>query len=290
MAWIESHQELRDHPKTKRAARMLGIGIPQMIGHMQCLWWWSIDYAEDGDLSRFDAFDVADAAGWEDDPDAFVDALIECGPGDSAGFLNTDWTLHDWGDYAGKLISQRESNRERQRRFREKKAATRDEPSLEKPRNGNVTRDKPVSNGATLQYPTLPNRTEEEKDGGSAPNGSHQPPAEEIPDLTKLEQHLAHRVREIRGMANVSAAEIVLHVRECLDNRGSPPSEFTMRSEFQKFRDYWQDKRKNQPSNRKWSGWKRALTNWMSKIPDEPEEPAMARMDAMYPEWQMSDE
>ena len=34
MAWIEAHQELRNHPKTKKAARLLGISRPQMIGHL----------------------------------------------------------------------------------------------------------------------------------------------------------------------------------------------------------------------------------------------------------------
>jgi hypothetical protein len=43
MAWIKSHEELAQHAKTKKAARMLGIGIPQLIGHLNLLWWWTMN-------------------------------------------------------------------------------------------------------------------------------------------------------------------------------------------------------------------------------------------------------
>lgn len=102
MAWIPSHQELRDHPKTRRAARLAGVPVPAIIGHLHLLWHWTLDHAPDGDLSRFDPEDLADAAMWEGDPAALVDALTECGPGDSAGFLNADLTLHDWDEFGGK--------------------------------------------------------------------------------------------------------------------------------------------------------------------------------------------
>ena len=53
MAWIESHQELANHPKTKRFKRALGISTPQAIGHLHLLWWWALDYAQDGSLAAF---------------------------------------------------------------------------------------------------------------------------------------------------------------------------------------------------------------------------------------------
>ena len=52
MAWIESHQELRHHYKTKRLARELKVTVAAAIGHLHCLWWWAIDFAPDGDLSK----------------------------------------------------------------------------------------------------------------------------------------------------------------------------------------------------------------------------------------------
>lgn len=134
MAWLEAHQDLRDHPKTKRAARALGISRPQMIGHLLCMWWWCLDYAENGDLGDFDAADIADAAEWEGDPEHFVTALIDCGPADRAGFLVNDNGLrvNDWSQYGGKYITKRNQGRDRQRTYRE--------------RNAEVTRYSSVSN------------------------------------------------------------------------------------------------------------------------------------------------
>jgi len=115
MAWIESHQSLRNHPKTKRLCRLLGIDLAKAIGHLHLLWWWCLDYAQDGSLATYDAYIVADAAEWEGDPDLFVTALLE------AGFLERngeELIIHDWWDYAGKLIHQRREHAERMRALR----------------------------------------------------------------------------------------------------------------------------------------------------------------------------
>ena len=116
MAWIPSHQELKDHPKTKRLRRALGVGLPQAIGHLHMLWWWALDYAEDGRLSKWTADDIADAAGWEGEAKQFVDALVE------SGFLDRDGDtlmVHDWDEYLGRLLDKRRKNAERKRRSRE---------------------------------------------------------------------------------------------------------------------------------------------------------------------------
>lgn len=102
MAWIPSHQELRDHPKARKASRHAGVSLPQMVGHLHMLWWWALDHAPDGDLSKYDADDLADAAMWEGDPETLVKALRDCGPGESEGFLTDDHRLHDWDEYGGK--------------------------------------------------------------------------------------------------------------------------------------------------------------------------------------------
>jgi len=109
MAWIESHQSLGEHPKTKKLCRLLGISKAQAIGHLHMLWWWALDYAQDGSLARYDDLDVAIGAEWEGDEAAFVGALA------SSGFLDNDRLIHDWHDYAGKLIERRERNAQRMR-------------------------------------------------------------------------------------------------------------------------------------------------------------------------------
>jgi hypothetical protein len=117
--WLELHIGLRDHPKTARLRRRLGVTLPQAIGHVVMVWTWAVRYAPNGDLSRFDADVIADAAGWDDDPGQFVRAMI------AAGFLDEDLTIHDWDAYAGRLVDRREANARRMREARERmRAAT----------------------------------------------------------------------------------------------------------------------------------------------------------------------
>jgi len=115
MSWLKSDQTLARHPKTIRAARLLGISVPTIIGHLHLLWWWCLDYAETGELDGLDAEGIARTAMWEGDPEAFVEALVNAGPGDRPGFLehseNGHLVVHDWDDYAGQLVRRREHNR-----------------------------------------------------------------------------------------------------------------------------------------------------------------------------------
>ncbi len=90
------------------AARVRACG-PQVIGHLHYLWWWALDYAPDGDLSRFAAQEIAAAAEWNGDPDLWLAALGE------TGWIDPDGHLHNWHDYAGKLAEARARDRERKR-------------------------------------------------------------------------------------------------------------------------------------------------------------------------------
>ena len=109
MTWLESHKALREHPKTKRAARSLGIPTVHLVGHLHYLWYWAMDYAPDGDLSAFDPEDIADAADWTGDPDAFIKALVSAGGGRRPGFLEErdGLHIHDWIDHGGRLAESR---------------------------------------------------------------------------------------------------------------------------------------------------------------------------------------
>jgi hypothetical protein len=189
LAWIEVHQTLPNHRKTIEAAAILDISPVQMIGHLICLWLWALDNAPDGVMytSRNALRNkmVANVSQWDGDPDAFVDALVE------SGFLNElddALELHDWYDYAGKLMETRKANRERQRRYRESKKQQ--ETNAE--RNANVTRDVTVTkserHAPTVPYRTLPNintLTSELPKPGS-PNKQF----DETHDAMKLAQHL----------------------------------------------------------------------------------------------------
>lgn len=159
MAWIESHDTLGRHPKTEEAARLLGIGIPQMIGHLHLLWWWCMEYAQNGDLTGFRPTVIARAAGWDGEPESFVAALIECGPTpDKPGFLERTHDgrllVHDWWDYAGKLIEKRRANRERMRSARH--AHVQDTCSTRATHMQDMYNTRA---GATVPNQTVPNQT-----------------------------------------------------------------------------------------------------------------------------------
>lgn len=86
------------------------------MGHLHCFWWWALEYAQEGDLIKYDAHDVADAAMWEGEADVFLAAMVD------AGFITLDdgvYYIHDWMDYAGRLIERRQKDAERKRKYRD---------------------------------------------------------------------------------------------------------------------------------------------------------------------------
>lgn len=117
MAWIESHQNLKDHPKLLSACQTLACEKALMIGHLHILWWWCMDYALDGDLSRYSNAQIADACGWRRDHDSFIGALV------NAGFIDQDGdkkAIHDWFDFCGEIVKKRlERKAERQKKSAE---------------------------------------------------------------------------------------------------------------------------------------------------------------------------
>lgn len=155
MAWIESHQELREHPKTKRLCRLLALPRPMVVGYLHFLWWWAYDYAPEGDLSPFTDEDIADAVDWDGDPGELMRALVQ------AGFVNEDRRLHDWADFAQKWIERRRADRER------KRAGTRKEQTVQRTSTG-VPAEIRSHSGVTGPDRTIPDLTK--------PDSSPQPP------------------------------------------------------------------------------------------------------------------
>ena len=168
MAYVEAHAGLRDHLKTKKVARLLGVPKVQVIGHLLCLWWWCQEYAQDGDLSSFDAADIAEAAEWEGDPQTFVNALLGCGVKGGAGFLHHDddtgaLLINDWYQYGGKLFVQRAQSAERMRNYRARKANEQDSYA-DVTRNDTVT----VTHVTPIDKIRIDNTTNVPADAGSA--------------------------------------------------------------------------------------------------------------------------
>jgi len=110
MAWLEIHQSLINHRKTLKAAALLHTKPAPLIGHIISFWLWSLDNSPSGSLDDVEPEIIAFAAQWDGDPVVFVDALTK------AGFLDDNdgvLSIHDWWEYAGKLIGRRVQNRER---------------------------------------------------------------------------------------------------------------------------------------------------------------------------------
>ena len=162
MSWIESNQEVGRHPKTKKLARLLEVSVVTAVGHLHYLWWWALDFAQDGYIGKYDEFDIAEACLWVGDHQAFVEALTQSGFVDKteSGLL-----IHDWFEYAGRLITQkdmkREKTNERVKRFRDKSAKTcnADVTLCNAPTVPNLTVPDPTVPDLTVPNLTVPNPT-----------------------------------------------------------------------------------------------------------------------------------
>ena len=117
MAWIESHQQLLNHPKTLDLMNFMGWDVDTTIGKLHRLWWWCLDYAPDGDLRKHNASRLAAALGLPPSQgEKLVSALVQ------TQWLDTfpNLRLHDWWDYIGPFLRVKyKRNPERWQRVRD---------------------------------------------------------------------------------------------------------------------------------------------------------------------------
>lgn len=94
MAWIESHQTLREHPKLFLLMESLDISQSEAIGLLHLLWWWAMDYAPDGVIEKFPPKQIARACDWRNAPSKLLASLV------SSGFAEkSPLRIHDWREY-----------------------------------------------------------------------------------------------------------------------------------------------------------------------------------------------
>lgn len=173
MLFTPSHAELAQHPKMRKLARLLGVGIPTAIGHLHLLWHFALKYAPDGDLARFDCDEIADGCLWDGDGADFQIALVAAGWLDREGEAGV--TVHDWDEYGGKYVKRKEANAER---MREKRATQ--EPRTKKPRATHVQRTTDAR--ATLEESREEeNRVEERRVEGAKRASRATPAPDEFP-------------------------------------------------------------------------------------------------------------
>lgn len=171
MAWIELHQTLREHKKLFACADALNLSRIEMIGTLVSLWLWALDNAQDGSLEGVSDRTVARVC---DFPEKKAAKLMEALH--KYGWLDRDgehYVIHDWYDYAGKLMERREKDRKRKK------------ISVSKPLdfhgNSNGTPEEVHGNShATVPYRTVQNNTLPIYSGnntaGGAPAAGESPP------------------------------------------------------------------------------------------------------------------
>lgn len=104
MPWIESHTELRDHPKVSVLADEMGWNIFETIGRLHGFWYWCLLYAPNGDLRKFNDAQVGGAVMLNGAQAVqFVKAMVRsCWIDRSNGIFR----VHDWPDYAGRYLQE----------------------------------------------------------------------------------------------------------------------------------------------------------------------------------------
>ena len=118
--WIESFSSLPRHRKTRRLASQLEIPIPLTVGYLHMLWYYVLDFAPGGDLSKHRPEDIALGCEWPGDAGEFVDALVvaEWLDADDEGLFIHDWDEHNQSHRK----RQQDAERQRQKRARDKES------------------------------------------------------------------------------------------------------------------------------------------------------------------------
>lgn len=174
MAWLQVHQTLKDHRKLFDAADQLEVEPPHMMGLLVSFWLWALDNAPTGSLVDITPRMISRAAQWDGDPEKLAKTLIRAGWIDE----KEDGTLeiHDWYEYAGKLIDQRQAEKERSRSRRAAAAASADaSPDDQTPTAGRPANSRKKAGGRvdqsredkTREGNTPPSPSDEGSDGGT---------------------------------------------------------------------------------------------------------------------------
>ncbi|CCK82408.1 hypothetical protein [Desulfobacula toluolica] len=95
----------KNHRKRKRLTRLLGFGAEV---YLIDLWLTAAIDCPKGILSGWDDMDIADACGWEKEPNILVDALLESKWLDEVDGV---YHLHDWEDHQGWVFRSEERSK-----------------------------------------------------------------------------------------------------------------------------------------------------------------------------------
>lgn len=150
MAWIESHQKLERHPKTLHLASLTGDHIDTVLGRLHRFWWWCLDFAEDGDLRKYDLKQISSLLGFD------ANHLVTTHWIDEHPYLR----VHDWWDYIGYFLMRKYKNSpEKWHKIRSFYVEKRKTPRKASPSTTPNTPPKGASIPTTITNLTIPNQT-----------------------------------------------------------------------------------------------------------------------------------
>lgn len=101
MAWIESHQKLKEDDKLFDLMDKLQMDMRSAVGTLHLFWWWCVDHAENGDLRGINDAHIGRIVGLNgDDCKKLVDGLV------GAGFIEREpyFRVANWWKFIGKYL------------------------------------------------------------------------------------------------------------------------------------------------------------------------------------------
>jgi hypothetical protein len=110
--WISFYDSIREHPKTYKLAGYLNIESYAAVGIVTSLCSWASVNADTGNIGGHPPYAIARAVGWERDGKELIEAMIKSGHLEEK---DDGLYIHDFWDYAGKLIERRRYDRARKR-------------------------------------------------------------------------------------------------------------------------------------------------------------------------------
>ena len=104
MSWIESHQSLLNHPKLFKLCGAMEWEKYEGVGRLHAFWYWCMEYALDGDLTKFNDAQIALGMGVAiQQARRLVKAMVESCWIDREPYMR----VHDWWDYVGLYLMRR---------------------------------------------------------------------------------------------------------------------------------------------------------------------------------------
>ncbi len=158
MAWIEVHQELLHHPKNIALATELRLPEYATVGLLVGIWTWALQYAPEGVIPADREVVVCRYIGWRKGGAELFETLRAC------GWMEGEH-VHDWMDYAGRLVRNRRANAERMRVARASDVRDTSDARADRP-------PPHVLGDSTVPDLTEPNRTGQNQTLGPSPSAN----------------------------------------------------------------------------------------------------------------------